>query len=224
VYFFFNNSPNLFTLHHSLPTTSPPSPTLTYPLFSSEKKNTPPWVPTHPGTSSSRRTKQILSHWSCTRHSSQGKGIQRQATESETASAPIVREPTQRPNFIYFLCFLEFLIRLKFPSRIFCRTGFVDRYCLNFILSWNTLLSPSKVIQSFTAFSSLSWHLWSLRVCRTSSQTLLAFRSLYWEVILIALPLYVLGFFPLQLLIFFPCSTHLMFWLLCGVRFSFLIQ
>ena len=69
----------------------------------------------------------------------------------------------------------------------------MERYCVNFVLSWNTLVSPSMVIESFTGYSSLGWHLFSLRVCITSVQALLAFivsgeKS---DVILIGLPLYV---------------------------------
>ena len=69
----------------------------------------------------------------------------------------------------------------------------MERYCVNLILSWNTLVSPSMVIDSFAGYSSLGWHLCSLRVCITSVQDLLAFivsgeKS---GVILIGLPLYI---------------------------------
>jgi hypothetical protein len=69
----------------------------------------------------------------------------------------------------------------------------VERYCVNVVLSWNILFSPSIVIESFAGCSSLGWHLCSLRVCMTSAQDLLAFivsgeKS---DVILIGLPLYV---------------------------------
>jgi hypothetical protein len=61
------------------------------------------------------------------------------------------------------------------------------------VLSWNTLVSPSMVIESFAGYSSLGWHLCSLRVSIISVQDLLAFivsgeKS---GVILIGLPLYV---------------------------------
>ena len=54
-------------------------------------------------------------------------------------------------------------------------------------------LGPTMVIESFAGYSSLGWHLCSLRVCMTSVQDLLAFivsgeKS---GVILIGLPLYV---------------------------------
>jgi hypothetical protein len=49
------------------------------------------------------------------------------------------------------------------------------------------------VIESFPGYSSLGWHLWSLRVCKTSVQDLLAFRVSVekLDVTLILLPLYV---------------------------------
>ena len=37
------------------------------------------------------------------------------------------------------------------------------------------MVSPSMVIESFAGYSSLDWHLCSLRVCMTSAQDLLAF-------------------------------------------------
>ena len=69
----------------------------------------------------------------------------------------------------------------------------MERYCVNLVLSWNTLVSPSMVIESMAGYSSLGWHLCSLRVCMTSAQDLLAFvvsveKS---DVILIGLTLYV---------------------------------
>jgi hypothetical protein len=81
----------------------------------------------------------------------------------------------------------------NFPSNILCRAGFVERYCVTLVLSWNILVSASMVIESFTGYSRLGWHLCSLRVYMRSSQDLLAFivsveKS---DVILIGLPLYV---------------------------------
>ena len=69
----------------------------------------------------------------------------------------------------------------------------MERYCVNLVLSWNILVSPSMVIESFAGYSSLGWHLCSLRVCMTSAQNLLAVivsgeKS---GVILVGLPLYV---------------------------------
>ena len=58
---------------------------------------------------------------------------------------------------------------------ILCKAGLVDRYCLNLVLSWNILFSPSMLIESFAGYSSLGWHLCSLRVCMTSVQAFLAF-------------------------------------------------
>jgi hypothetical protein len=69
----------------------------------------------------------------------------------------------------------------------------VERYCVYLFLSWNTLVSPSMLIESFAGYSNLEWHLCSLRVCVTSAQDLLAFvvsdeKS---GIIRIDLPLYV---------------------------------
>ena len=51
----------------------------------------------------------------------------------------------------------------------------MEIYCVNLVLSWNTLVFPCMVIESFVGYSSLGWHLCSLRVCMTSVQDLLAF-------------------------------------------------
>ena len=64
---------------------------------------------------------------------------------------------------------------------------------MNLVLSWNTLVSPSMVIESLAGYSILGLHLCSLGVCITSVQDLLAFivsgeKS---GEILISLPLYV---------------------------------
>ena len=67
----------------------------------------------------------------------------------------------------------------------------MDGYCVNLGLSWNILVSPSMVTESFAGCSSLGWHLCSLRVCMRSAQDLLAFivSSKKSGVILIGLPL-----------------------------------
>ena len=64
---------------------------------------------------------------------------------------------------------------------------------MNLVLSWNTLVSPSMVIESLAGCSSLGWNLCSLNVCITSVQDLLAFMVSGEKsgVILIGLPLYV---------------------------------
>jgi hypothetical protein len=69
----------------------------------------------------------------------------------------------------------------------------VERYCLNLVLSWNILVSPSMVIESFAGYSSMGWHFCSLRVYMTSAQDLLAFLVSGEKsgVILIGLPSYV---------------------------------
>ena len=64
---------------------------------------------------------------------------------------------------------------------------------MHFVLSWNILVSPSMVIESFTGYSSLGWHLYSFMVCMRSAQDLLAFIASGEKsgIILIGLPLYV---------------------------------
>ena len=69
----------------------------------------------------------------------------------------------------------------------------MEIFCVNLVLSWNTLVFPSMVIESFAGYSSLGWHLCSLRACIISFQDILAFivsgdKS---HVILVGLPLYV---------------------------------
>ena len=69
----------------------------------------------------------------------------------------------------------------------------MERKCVNLVLSWNNLVSPSMVIECLAGYSSLGWHLSSLSVCIISVQDLLAFivsgeKS---GVILICLPLYI---------------------------------
>ena len=51
----------------------------------------------------------------------------------------------------------------------------MDRYCTNLVLSWNILVSPSMMIESFAGYSRLGWHLCSFSVCMRSAQDLLAF-------------------------------------------------
>ena len=69
----------------------------------------------------------------------------------------------------------------------------MERYYVNLVLSWYTLVSPSMVIESLAGYHSLGWHLCSLRVYMTSIQDLLAFivSGEMSGVILIGLPLYV---------------------------------
>jgi hypothetical protein len=51
----------------------------------------------------------------------------------------------------------------------------MERYCVNLVLSWNTLFSLSMVIESLAGYGSLVWYLCSLSVCITSFQDFLAF-------------------------------------------------
>jgi hypothetical protein len=94
---------------------------------------------------------------------------------------------------------------------------------VNLVLSWNTLVSPSSVIESFVGYSSLVWYLCSLRVCITSVQDLLAFivsgeKS---GAILIGLPLYVtfsltdfniLSLFSAFVVLIIMCQEEFLFW------------
>jgi hypothetical protein len=73
----------------------------------------------------------------------------------------------------YFLAFPK----ASFPSLCWSftfifllRTGFMERYCVNLVLSWSTLFSPTMVIDSFAGYSSLSWNLCSFSVCIASVQ------------------------------------------------------
>ena len=69
----------------------------------------------------------------------------------------------------------------------------MERYYVNLDLSWNTLVSPSMVIESFSGYSRLGGHLCSLRVCITSVQDLLTFLVSGEKsgIIIIGLPLHV---------------------------------
>ena len=64
---------------------------------------------------------------------------------------------------------------------------------MNLVLLCKTLVSRSMVIDSLAGYSSLRWHLCSLRFCITSVQDLLAFivSGENSGIILIGLPLYV---------------------------------
>jgi hypothetical protein len=96
----------------------------------------------------------------------------------------------------------------------------VGRYYVNLVLSWSTLVSPFMVIESFAGYSSLIWHLCSLRVYITSVQDLLDFivsgeKS---GIILIVCLYMLLDLFPLLLLTFYLYLLHLLFCLLCVGR------
>ncbi|KAL6032075.1 hypothetical protein STEG23_000408, partial [Scotinomys teguina] len=40
---------------------------------------------------------------------------------------------------------IDLSIGCNLPSSAFCKAGFVDRYYLNLVLSWNVLFTPSMV-------------------------------------------------------------------------------
>jgi hypothetical protein len=83
------------------------------------------------------------------------------------------------------------------------------------------------VIESLAGYSSLVWHLYSLRVWMASFQDLLAFKACVEKsgVILISLPLcascFFFFFFPLQLFIFFLSSVYLVSCYLCDEKMVF---
>ena len=109
----------------------------------------------------------------------------------------------------------------SFLSINFCRAGFVDMFCVNLVLSWNILLSPSKVIEIFVGYTSLGWNLWSLSNRRTSIQDLRAFRFSMEKSaeILLGLSLYVTWPFSLLLLIFYVYPVCLLLIIMCQGNF-----
>ena len=95
---------------------------------------------------------------------------------------------------------------------------------MNLVLSWNTLVSPSIVTESFAGYSSLGWNLCFLRVCITSVQDLLAsiFSGEKFGVILIGLPLYVTWhFFLTAFNILSLFSTFVVLIIMCWEEFLF---
>ena len=89
----------------------------------------------------------------------------------------------------------------------------MEGYCVNLVLSWNSLVSPSMVIESLATYSSLGWHLCSLSVYITSVHALLAFidSGEKYGVILIGLLYMLFDLSRLLLLIFYLYLVHLLF-------------
>jgi hypothetical protein len=95
---------------------------------------------------------------------------------------------------------------------------------VNLVLSWNTLVSPSMIIESFARYNSLGWHLCSLSVCITLVHDLLAFIvSCEKSGVIVMSCLYMLlDFFPLLLFCSFVClCLCLCLCLFCFVLFCF---
>jgi hypothetical protein len=95
----------------------------------------------------------------------------------------------------------------------------VERYCVNLVLLWIILVSPSMLIEIFAVYNSLSCHLCSLRI---SVKDLLTFSvsSEKSGVILIGLPLYV--FLPFPITVFKILSVFSAFGvLMCQEEFLF---
>jgi hypothetical protein len=101
----------------------------------------------------------------------------------------------------------------------------MERQCVSLVLSWNTFVSPSKVIESLFGYSSLGCHLCSLSVSIIYVQDLLAFivsgEKSY--VIFIDLPLYVtlsfsltafnvLSLFSAFVVLIIMCREDFLFW------------
>ena len=80
------------------------------------------------------------------------------------------------------------------PVSVLCITGYVEKYCVNLVLSLNILVSSSILIESFAGYSCLGCRLCSLSVFMSSVQDLLAFivSGENSGVILIDLPLYLI--------------------------------
>jgi hypothetical protein len=104
------------------------------------------------------------------------------------------------PLFSFFLFFLYHYIpwvSVFILVFFFCR--FVDRYYLNLVFSWNILVSPSMVIESFAGFINLGWHQGRVLRLQEISSGPSTYCSVYWDmlcVILIGLPLYDTWKFP----------------------------
>ena len=89
----------------------------------------------------------------------------------------------------------------------------MEKYCLNLVLSWNTLDPPSMVFESFSGYSILGCHFCSFIVCMTSAEDYLAFRVSVKKsgIILIGLPLYVTLPFSLIAFNILAFFVHLVF-------------
>ena len=94
---------------------------------------------------------------------------------------------------------------------------------MNLVLSWNTLVSPSMVIESLAGYSSLGWHLCSLSVCITSVQALLDFivsgeksgvilLGLLLYLILFPYCFYILSLFSAFVVLIIMCREEFLFW------------
>jgi hypothetical protein len=127
---------------------------------------------------------------------------------------------------MYFLCFhrcsepAQVRILLLVPSvgwigEKYC-LNLPEKYCLNLPISGSILFSPSIVMKSFSEYSSLVRHLWSVRVSSITNQALLTFRvcSEKSGLILNDLHLLLALFFPLafNLSLFFMFSVLIIMW------------
>ena len=75
----------------------------------------------------------------------------------------------------YFAVFIwrRFLLCFEFFN-FYCLYGWIGGNVLcKSVLSCNSLVSPSMIIENFAGYTSLGWHLCSLRLCITSGKDLL---------------------------------------------------
>lgn len=67
-------------------------------------------------------------------------------------------------NFLFIFLWVRLTTFVLCFVFSFCGTRFVDRCCLNLASSWNVLFSPSIVIEHFSGYNSLGWHVVSYSV------------------------------------------------------------
>ena len=89
--------------------------------------------------------------------------------------SPSLGFAVMRPSIACVFVGVANFLGWSFPYSILYRAGFVARYWLNLILSWNILFCPSMVIENFVGYISLGWHPWSLNVCIMLDHNLLGF-------------------------------------------------
>lgn len=112
----------------------------------------------------------------------------------------------------YWFFLLGALISLgwSFLYSTFCTAGFVNG-CVNFGYIVESIVFPSTVFDSFAECRSLGWHMYSSGACSPPQVLQLVESPLSTQ-----LSWYGIWVFPLQLLTFFLCSLHWLFWLLCA--------
>lgn len=110
--------------------------------------------------------------------------------------------------------YVVILLVLEIFFQYLCSAVLLERYCLNMVLSRNSQIFPSVVIESFVCYSSVVWHMSFLRVCKISVNDFLAFRVFVEDsghIILIGLPLHATWPFSLIAFNILLCSVNLVF-------------